>query len=69
MSQTDGKRAKKAKANLDARFGDLGGNAVNRDKKGKPVKDDASLQQDMAGAGLSTDTGFEPYVFFEFEIV
>jgi V-type H+-transporting ATPase subunit C len=67
--KTDGKRGKKAKANLDARFSDLGGNAVSRDKKGKPTKDDASMQQDMAGAGFSADQGFEPYVFYEFEIV
>jgi len=67
--KTDGKRGKKAKANLDAKFSDLGGNAVSRDKKGKPTKDDASMQQDMAGAGFSADQGFEPYVFYEFEIV
>lgn len=69
LQQTDGKRAKKAKANLDARFGDLGGNAVSRDKNGKPKQDDAGMQQEMAGAGFSADQGFEPYVFYEFEIV
>jgi len=69
LKQTDTKRGKKAKANLDARFSDLGGNAVSRDKKGKPAKDDATMQQDLAGAGFSTDQGFEAYVFYEFEIV
>ena len=67
--KTDGKRGKKAKANLDAKFSDLGGNAVSRDKKGKVTKDDANMQQEMAGAGFSADQGFEPYVFYEFEIV
>ena len=67
--QTDPKRGKKAKASLDARFGDLGGNALSRDKNGKPAKDDATMQQDLAGAGFSTDQGFEAYVFYEFEIL
>ena len=69
IQQTDPKRGKKAKASLDARFGDLGGNALSRDKNGKPAKDDATMQQDLAGAGFSTDQGFEAYVFYEFEIV
>jgi len=69
LLQTDTKRGKKAKANLDARFGELGGNAISRDKKGKPVKDDANMQQEMGAAGFSADSGFEAYVFYEFEIV
>jgi V-type H+-transporting ATPase subunit C len=68
-SQTDPKRGKKAKASLDARFGELGGNAMSRDKKGKPTKDDGAMQQELAGAGFSGDQGFEAYVFYEFEIV
>jgi len=64
--QTDPKKAKKAKGNLDARFSDIGGNALSRDKKGKPVKDD---MQDLAGTGFGADQGYEPYVFYEFEIV
>ena len=67
--QTDQKRAKKAKASLDARFSDLGGNAMSRDKKGRAVKDDATLQQEMAGAGLNAEQGYEPYVFYEFELI
>ena len=42
---------------------------MSRDKNGKPAKDDATMQQDLAGAGFSTDQGFEAYVFYEFEIV
>jgi len=68
-TQTDPKQSKKAKASLDARFSDIGGNAMSRDKKGRPTKDDSSIQQDMAGAGLSGELGYEPYVFYQFEIV
>lgn len=64
--QTDPKRAKKAKSSLDARFSDLGGNAMSKDKKGRVVKDDSSMQQEMAGFG---DQNYEPYVFYEFEII
>lgn len=65
-TQTDPKRAKKAKASLDARFSDLGGNAMSKDKKGRPTKDDSTMQQEMAGFG---DQNYEPYVFYEFEII
>lgn len=68
-AQTDPKRAKKAKGSLDARFSDLGGNAMARDKKGRPVKDDSNMQQEMAGAGLGGDQSYEPYVFYDFELV
>lgn len=55
---------------MDARFSNLGGNALSKDKKGRPTKDDSGLQQEMAGAGLGGDgQGFEPYVFYEFEII
>lgn len=64
--QTDTKRSKKAKTSLDSKFANLGGNAVSRDKKGRPKADDSSFQQDIAGLG---DAGYEPYVFYEFEIV
>ena len=66
--QTDPKRAKKAKGSLDARFADIGGNAVTRDKKGRPVKDDSSMQQDMASVGFGHEA-YEPYVFYQFELV
>ncbi|KAI6813699.1 ATPase, V1 complex, subunit C [Hortaea werneckii] len=66
--KTDPKRSKKAKAALDTRFADIGGNALSRDKKGRPTQDDASMQQEMAGAGFGGDQGYEPYVFYEFEL-
>ncbi|KAK5123083.1 hypothetical protein LTR85_003279 [Meristemomyces frigidus] len=67
--KTDSKKAKKAKASLDARFSDIGGNAMSKDKKGRPTKDDSSIAQDLASTGLGGDQGYEPYVFYEFEIV
>lgn len=68
--QTDPKRGKKAKGSLDARFSEIGGNALSRDKKGRPKQDDSGLQQEMAGAGFGGgDQGYEPYVFYEFELV
>ncbi|EMF17871.1 vacuolar ATP synthase subunit C [Sphaerulina musiva SO2202] len=69
LIKTTPKLAKKAKLALDNRFSDLGGNAVSRDKKGRPKQDDSSMQQELAGAGLGGDQGFEPYVFYEFEII
>lgn len=42
---------------------------MSKDKKGRPKQDDSHLQQEMAGAGFGGDTGFEPYVFYEFEII
>lgn len=42
---------------------------MSKDKKGRPVKDDGNMAQEMAGAGLGGDQGYEPYVFYEFEII
>lgn len=42
---------------------------MSKDKKGRPTKDDSSLQQDMASTGFGGDQGYEPYVFYEFEVV
>ncbi|KAK3113625.1 Vacuolar ATP synthase subunit C [Teratosphaeriaceae sp. CCFEE 6253] len=64
--KTDPKKGKKAKASLETRFADLGGNAMARDKKGRPTKDDGG-SADMAGMG-SEAQGYEPFVFYEFEI-
>lgn len=69
LIKTDSKRAKKAKASLDSRFSDLGGNAMSKDKKGRSKQDDSHVQQEMAGAGFGGDQGYEPYVFYEFEII
>ncbi|KAF7186933.1 V-type proton ATPase subunit C [Pseudocercospora fuligena] len=69
LIKTDSKRSKKAKQALDSRFSDLGGNALAKDKKGRPKQDDSSMQQEMAASGFGGDQGFEPYVFYEFEII
>lgn len=47
----------------------MGGNAMSRDKKGRPVKDDSNMQQEMAGAGFHENQAYEPFVFYDFEIV
>ncbi|KAK3672647.1 Vacuolar ATP synthase subunit C [Recurvomyces mirabilis] len=67
LIKTDPKRSKKAKAGLDARFSELGGNAMSRDKKGRAKQDDSSMQQEMAGFGGGE--GYEAYVFYQFEII
>lgn len=56
----------KVKAALDKGFGHLGGSAVSRDKRGRAVKDDATLSSEMAAAGLGEE--YTPYVFYEIEI-
>lgn len=42
---------------------------MTRDKKGRVTQDDAGMTQEMASAGFGMDQGYEPYVFYEFEIV
>lgn len=42
---------------------------MSKDKKGEPKQDDSNMQQEMASAGFGGDQGFEPYVFYEFEII
>jgi V-type H+-transporting ATPase subunit C len=57
------KAAKKAKGQLDAAFGYLGGNAFGRDKKGN-IKDDVG---DM-GALAHGQEDYSAYCYFEFEV-
>lgn len=42
---------------------------MSKDKKGRVMKDDSGVQNEMAGAGLGGEQGYEPYVFYEFEII
>ena len=42
---------------------------MSRDKKGRPTHDDMNVQQEMAGAGMGGDGAYEPFVFYEFEII
>ncbi|KAK0633572.1 hypothetical protein B0T14DRAFT_533763 [Immersiella caudata] len=69
LVKTTPKQAKKVKANLDAAYSYLGGNAFGRDKRGRVTKDEPSLTSEMAAAGLSTAEGSEytPYVYYEFD--
>ncbi|KAF1965546.1 ATPase, V1 complex, subunit C [Bimuria novae-zelandiae CBS 107.79] len=66
--QTNAKAAKKAKQNLDNSYSYLGGNAFNRDNKGRAKKDDAALTNEMQSQGHLGDE-YSPYVYYEFEIV
>jgi len=67
LVKTTPKLAKKAKGNLDATYSHLGGNAMGRDKKGNPTKDDQSMQNDMQAAGQNGED-YSPYVFYEFQV-
>jgi V-type H+-transporting ATPase subunit C len=67
--QTNAKAAKKAKTNLDASYSYLGGNAFNRDNKGRPKKDDSALASEMQAQGHLGDAEYAAYVYYEFEIV
>jgi len=67
--QTDAKQAKKAKANLDASYSYLGGNAFGRDNKGRVKKDDSALTAEMQSSGHAGDQEYTAYVFYEFEVV
>jgi V-type H+-transporting ATPase subunit C len=43
---------------------------MSKDKKGRVKQDDSQMQQDMAATGFGGgDSGYEPYVFYEFEII
>ncbi|PNS19900.1 hypothetical protein CAC42_7867 [Sphaceloma murrayae] len=63
LVKTTPKLASKAKKNLDDNFSHLAGNAMGRDKKGRPVKDD--LQDVQVGTGAED---YSAYVFYQFEI-
>lgn len=73
MVKTTPKSAKKVKANLDAKYSFLGGNAFGRDNKGRVQKDDAALSSEMAAAGVGSQGGeggeYTAYVYYEFEVV
>ena len=43
---------------------------MSKDKKGRPMKDDGNMAQEMAAAGgMGGHESYEPYVFYEFEII
>lgn len=65
--QTTPNLVKRVRAALDLAYSYLGGNAVGRDEKGRPKKDDQATQTEMAGAGHG-DEGYTPYVFYEIEV-
>lgn len=56
------------RANLDARYGYLGGNAFNRDNKGRPKKDDSAMSSEIQAAAQMGGEEYTAYVYYEFEI-
>ncbi|KAF2131810.1 ATPase, V1 complex, subunit C [Dothidotthia symphoricarpi CBS 119687] len=68
LVQTNTKKAKNAKTNLDTAYSYLGGNAFGRDSKGRVKKDDSATTSDMQQAG-HVDQEYTAYVYYEFEIV
>ena len=69
LSQTTAKNAEKAKANLDAKYSYLAGNALGRDSKGRIKKDDQATSTELQSTGHLGDQEYSAYVFYEFEIV
>ena len=68
LHQTDLKKAKKAKSNLDAAYSHLGGNAFGKDKKGRVTKDDSAMSTEISSIGGAGAEHYNAYVFYEFEI-
>lgn len=46
----------------------LGGNAVSRDKKGRPTGDDQQMTQDMQQMGHAGAEEYTAYVYYELEV-
>ncbi|KAF2654369.1 vacuolar ATP synthase subunit C [Lophiostoma macrostomum CBS 122681] len=69
LVQTTAKQTKKAKANLDANYSYLGGNAFGRDSKGRIKKDDQAMSNEMQSTGHLGEGEYSAYVYYEFEIV
>ncbi|KAJ9668614.1 Vacuolar ATP synthase subunit C [Coniosporium apollinis] len=65
---TTPKLAKRVKANLDARYGYLGGNAFNRDSQGRPKKDDSAMSSEIQAVAQMGGEDYTAYVYYEFEI-
>ncbi|KAF1817494.1 ATPase, V1 complex, subunit C [Eremomyces bilateralis CBS 781.70] len=65
LIQSNPKLSKKAKASLDTQYSYLGGNALQRDKKGR-VKKDVPTE---SGGAVGGDAEYTAYVYYEFEFV
>lgn len=68
--QTTGKQEKRVRTGLNKEYAYLAGNAIGKDKKGRPKKDDSELQGDMQAAGQGGGDGAEysPYVCYDLEV-
>ncbi len=68
LVQTTQKNSKKARYGLDQNYSYLAGNAFNRDKKGRIMKDDSTISAEMAAAGQGHDAEYSAYVCYDFEL-
>lgn len=69
LVKTSPKLSKKARYGLDQAYSYLAGNAMGKDKKGRPTKDDSTISSDMAAAGQGGDGGeYSAYVCYELEV-
>jgi V-type H+-transporting ATPase subunit C len=68
--KTTGKQEKRVRQGLDKEYAYLAGNAMGKDKKGRPTKDDSELQGDMqaAGQGGGDSSEYSPYVCYDLEV-
>ena len=67
--QTTGKQEKRVRQGLDKEYAYLAGNAMSKDKKGRPTKDDSNLGADMQAAGQGSESSeYSPYVCYDLEI-
>ena len=68
-TQTTGKQEKRVRQGLDKEYSYLAGNALGKDKKGRPTKDDANVDAGMQAVGQGGDGAeYSPYVCYGLEI-
>jgi V-type H+-transporting ATPase subunit C len=67
--QTTGKQEKRVRQGLDKEYSYLAGNAIGKDKKGRPTKDDANVDAGLQAAGQGGDGAeYSPYVCYGLEV-
>ena len=68
-TQTTGKQEKRVRQGLDKEYSYLAGNAIGKDKKGRPMKDDANVDAGLQAAGQGGDGAeYSPYVCYGLEV-
>ncbi|KAL2759256.1 hypothetical protein ACRALDRAFT_2099596 [Sodiomyces alcalophilus JCM 7366] len=68
LVKTTPKQASKVRSALDSEYSYLGGNAFDKDKRGRVTKDDAKLTSELAAAGIggAENSEYTAYVYYEF---